>query len=363
MSTDQTTSRGGYVEGVSIGRSGVEVTQFGLGTWAVGGPAHNLGLPMGWAPVSAEAALAGLRTGYELGVRYFDTADVYGLGSSEELLGRFIATVDRGDIVVSGKAGYQHHLGEHSMDPVNLRAAVTGSLRRLNLAHLDMLALHHNDFGPQQRWLEPAAEFLRELRRAGTVRAIGIRGPHRFAPTRYQDDRGATSKTDEFHSAFHAIEPDYVSMRCNLLTPRVAADEVDAYAWTRERNVAVVGYKVLGQGLLTGRYHAGFEARNFGQGDHRSRKHWFSEQGREQLRPAIEGLGRAFGESPSERIALAIQYCRQRMPGAALLLGFTTADQVRQSLTAARPALDAQELAAAEAIVRDALVGVGRYLP
>ncbi len=65
----------------------------GIGCWAIGGPDVNLGLPMGWGPIDEGAALAGLERAYELGTSLFDTADVYGHGRSERLLGQLVKQV------------------------------------------------------------------------------------------------------------------------------------------------------------------------------------------------------------------------------------------------------------------------------
>jgi aryl-alcohol dehydrogenase-like predicted oxidoreductase len=76
-----------------LGSSGLQVSALGVGCWAIGGPAVNLGLPMGWSTADDKATLRGLLRAFELGATLFDTADVYGLGHSERLLGRFLRQV------------------------------------------------------------------------------------------------------------------------------------------------------------------------------------------------------------------------------------------------------------------------------
>ncbi len=79
------------------------VSAIGAGCWTIGGVATNNGVPIGWDNVDSGAAYAGLCRASELGVTLYDTADVYGLGRSERLLGRLLAQLPRDDVVVCSK--------------------------------------------------------------------------------------------------------------------------------------------------------------------------------------------------------------------------------------------------------------------
>jgi methylglyoxal reductase len=70
-----------------LGARGIEVSPLGIGCWAIGGEGMNLGLPMGWSTARENASLQGLFRAFELGANLFDTADVYGHGRSERLIG------------------------------------------------------------------------------------------------------------------------------------------------------------------------------------------------------------------------------------------------------------------------------------
>jgi aryl-alcohol dehydrogenase-like predicted oxidoreductase len=85
---------------------GLRVHPLGIGCLAMGGPDTNRGLPMGWSTADQAASLAGLGTACQLGANLFDTADVYGHGRSERLLGHLVARVRRDSLVISSKVGY-----------------------------------------------------------------------------------------------------------------------------------------------------------------------------------------------------------------------------------------------------------------
>jgi aryl-alcohol dehydrogenase-like predicted oxidoreductase len=93
-----------------LGRSGIEVSEVGFGCWAIGGPAIADGMPDGWGDVDDEESVAALRRGLELGVTFFDTADVYGAGHSEQVLGRALAG-HRDEVVIATKFGYTFDAG------------------------------------------------------------------------------------------------------------------------------------------------------------------------------------------------------------------------------------------------------------
>ncbi len=76
-----------------LGKSGLLVSEIGIGCWAIGGLDWNLNMEMGWGDTNDEQSLAGLYKAFDLGANHFDTADVYGHGHSERLIGIFLKSV------------------------------------------------------------------------------------------------------------------------------------------------------------------------------------------------------------------------------------------------------------------------------
>src|SRR5215213_10772325 len=87
-----------------LGRTGLKVSAIGFGAWAIGGFAEGSGAPIGWGRSNDDESLAAIRRARELGVNFFDTADSYGFGRSESLLG-IVLSRTRKDVVIATKVG------------------------------------------------------------------------------------------------------------------------------------------------------------------------------------------------------------------------------------------------------------------
>jgi methylglyoxal reductase len=334
----------------SLGGCGITVPAVGIGCWAIGGADENLGLPMGWSSGSDEtASLTGLETAWELGARLFDTADVYGHGRSERLIGHLVTQVPRDEIVLSSKVGYFVGTAEHGFDPRHMRHQLEQTLDNLGTGHLDIYAMHHAEFGPGDRWLGPAVDAMRSFREEGLIRAIGMRGPHRFAPDRLSTTpelRG--DKIARFQGVFQAVQPDVLAIRDNLLTPGKSSAGIFAFA--EAHNCGVLINKPLAQGLLTGTYDPD-SPRAFGLGDHRGRKRWFTPPAVRIINDGLAELRAVIGPETRDLIRIALWSCLDRYRHAAVLTGFTSAGQVRTNLTCLVESPSADQLTKARAIM------------
>lgn len=335
-----------------LGATGITVPAIGIGCWAIGGPDDNLGMPMGWSTGADEAqSLAGLETAWHCGARLYDTADVYGHGRSERLLGRLVAQIPRHEIVLASKVGYFAGTAEHGFEPRHMRRQLEQSLDNLQTDHLDLYALHHPNFGTEDRWLHPAIDAMRTFRDQGLIRAIGMRGPHRFALDRLTtppDQCG--DKIARFRALFDKIKPDVLAVRDNLLTPSRRSEGVFSFA--NERNVGILISKPLGQGLLTGTYRADVQ-RAFGAGDHRLRKRWFQPDAIEIINAGLDRVRAIVGPRTKDLIRVALWGCLDRSPNAVVLVGFTNPDQVAMNLGSLNLRPDADEITAAREIMAD----------
>src|SRR5215813_5035937 len=132
-----------------LGRSGIEVSEIGFGCWAIGGPFTMDGRPDGWGAVDDGESVAAVRRAMHLGITFFDTADVYGAGHSEEVLGRALAG-HRDEVVIATKFGYTFDAGRRVIagedtSPGYIRRACQASLRRLGTDRIDLYQLHVGD--------------------------------------------------------------------------------------------------------------------------------------------------------------------------------------------------------------------------
>lgn len=142
---------------------------------------------MGWGPVDDCVALTGLERAHQLGVSLFDTADVYGHGRSERLLGRLVEQVPRDSVVLSSKVGYFVGTASHGYHPRHMRHQLEQTLENLRTDYVDIYFFHHAEFGPGDIHLESAIEAMQRFRAEGLIRTVGMRGPHRFALDRLAD--------------------------------------------------------------------------------------------------------------------------------------------------------------------------------
>ncbi|MEV6111672.1 aldo/keto reductase [Streptomyces sp. NPDC052109] len=158
----------------TLGRSGIEVSALGFGCWAIGGEWQSAdGQPLGWGKVDDEESVRAVHRALDLGVTFFDTADVYGTGHSETVLGRALGK-RRDDVVLATKWGNVFDPDTHTRTgsddtPAYVRRALTASLRRLGTDHIDLYQFHLSDADPARA--TELRDVCEELVAEGLIRA------------------------------------------------------------------------------------------------------------------------------------------------------------------------------------------------
>ncbi|CAN5475153.1 aldo/keto reductase [soil metagenome] len=156
-----------------FGNTKLEVSEIGFGTWGIGGPSMVGDIPIGWGEVNDETSIKALKTAYGLGVNFYDTADFYGLGHSEELLG--ITFGNEKDIIIASKVG--HRVDENQSIYTDytknyILKACEDSLRRLQRETIDFYQLHTAKKSDLEKGeCIEALEFLKEQ---GKIRYWGV---------------------------------------------------------------------------------------------------------------------------------------------------------------------------------------------
>jgi len=152
------------------------VSPLGLGCWAIGGPMRGAdGKPIGWGDVDDGESMRAIRRALDLGVTFFDTADVYGAGHSERILGAALGQ-DRDRVVIATKFGNTFADGDRratgtDSSPAYVRRACEASLARLGTDRIDLLQLHVGELPETES--DAIAGVLEELVGEGTIRAYG----------------------------------------------------------------------------------------------------------------------------------------------------------------------------------------------
>jgi aryl-alcohol dehydrogenase-like predicted oxidoreductase len=218
------------------GRSAIITSALGIGCWAVGGQwQDSAGNALGWGHTDDDESINALRRAIELGVTFFDTADVYGAGHSETILGRAIRS-HRENLVIASKWGNTFDTVTRTMTGTNptpeyVRPALIASLRRLDIDYLDLYQLHLSDASPAEgaRLRDACQDLVDE----GLIRGY------------------AWSTDDPDRAAVFASGRDCVAVQheCSVLH-----DAPDMLALCAERNIASINRTPLAMGLLTGKY-------------------------------------------------------------------------------------------------------------
>lgn len=212
---------------VTIGKSDVIATPLGLGTNAVGG--YNL-----FPNLKDQDGLDLVKAGIEGGITLLDTAYVYGLGHSEELVGQAIKDFDRHQLVIATKGAHDFSTGEQVIrnDPKFLTDQVEQSLKRLNTDYIDIYYIHFPDHDTPKA---EAVGALQRLKEQGKIRAIGVSN---FSLDQIKE-ANADGYVDVVEDEFSLLHQDH---------------GVDMLPYLKENNISFVPYFPLASGLLTGKY-------------------------------------------------------------------------------------------------------------
>jgi aryl-alcohol dehydrogenase-like predicted oxidoreductase len=221
----------------TLGRSGIEVSALGMGCWAIGGPFFEKGTPLGWGEVDDEESLRAIQRALDLGVTFFDTANVYGAGHSERVLGKAFAGI-RKDVVIATKFNalfdeVTREVTGSSCTPADIRTACEDSLHRLNTDYIDLYQFHDNGY-PADR-AEPVRETLEALVEEGKIRVYGW-------STDFPD------RAEVFAQGKNCAS---IQLELNVLD-----DNPAVIALCEKYNLAAINRGPLAMGLLTGKYTA-----------------------------------------------------------------------------------------------------------
>ena len=297
-------------------RTDIQVSALGLGCWAIGGPWTFNGEPAGWGEVDDDESVRAIRRALDLGVTLFDTADVYGCGHSERVLGRALAG-RRDDAVIVTKVGNvfdeQTRTGGGSdVSPAYLRRACDASLRRLGTDRIDVYLVHDGIAGPEG--VPAVVDVLEELVAAGKVRWYG------------------SSMSDPAIVRAMAEGPHMVASQHEL---SVLRGELEALDVAEELGLASLNRSPLAMGLLSGRYRPdALPAAD----DVRRNSPWydFFDQGGAMER-YLERIGEARAELTADGRSLvqgALGWIWSRSPATLPLPGFRTVAQVEENAAA-----------------------------
>ena len=221
-----------------LGNSSLALTPIGLGAWAIGGEWQ-----FGWGPQEDAESIATIRRAVERGLNWIDTAAVYGLGRSEEVVGQALRDIPRSErpyvFTKCSLVWDENKTVSHSLSPSSIRKEVEASLRRLETERIDLYQIHWPAWpaspqGHNAGTVEEAWSTLVALRDEGKVAFIGVSNFDVALLKRIQAIETPVS-----------LQPPY-----SMLRPEI---EQDILPFCLQHNIGVIPYSPMQSGLLTGK--------------------------------------------------------------------------------------------------------------
>ncbi len=312
-----------------LGNSGLSVSPVIFGAWAAGG--------WYWGPQDDADSIRAIHAALDAGVNCIDTAPIYGMGHSEEVVGKAIKG-RRDKVLLATKCGLRwdtpgegsNHWTYKALDGTekvvvrNLRkhaviAEVEQSLRRLGTDTIDLYQCH---------WPDPSApvaetmEAMVTLKEQGKIRAIGVSN---FTP-----DMMAECLR---HGPLASDQPPYSLLRRDI--------EADVLPFCREHNIGVIVYSPLEQGILTGKVTM---ERTFPEGDYRAGRPWFQPANRRRVLEALEKVKPIAAAHNATLGQVAAAWAIAQPGVTAAIIGARSPEQARENARAADVRLSAPEL-------------------
>jgi aryl-alcohol dehydrogenase-like predicted oxidoreductase len=311
----------------TLGNSDMQLTPLGFGSWAIGG-GNWAG---GWGPQDDRQAIEAIERAIELGMNWIDTAAVYGLGHSEELVGQAVRGMARKPYIFTKcvlRWNDQRQI-YNSMKADSIRYECEASLRRLGVDQIDLYQIHWPD---PDEGIEEGWETLARLQEEGLVRWIGVSN---FNVTQLQRAQRIAPIT--------SLQPPY-----SLLDRHI---EADILPYCEQNNIGVIVYSPMASGLLTGAMTRERIA-NFPQDDWRRSNRWFQEPQLTQNLALAERLGQIGARHGCSAGEVAIAWTLRLPAVTGAIAGGRSVQQVQGVVKALEFRLDEDELAEIDAMER-----------
>jgi aryl-alcohol dehydrogenase-like predicted oxidoreductase len=309
-----------------LGNSDLDITTLGFGAWAIGGT----GWQYGWGPQEDDQSIAAIRRALDLGINWIDTAAIYGVGHSEEVVARALEGVTQRPYVFTKCGMTANDRGEpmRLLKADAIRRECEASLRRLRVDVIDLYQIHWPNNDIEEAWSE-----LARLKEAGKVRYIGVSN----------FDVGQLEKVMKIASVT-SLQPPF-----SLIDREV---EPEILPFCLKHGIGVINYSPMYSGLLSGAMTAE-RAAALPKDDWRSRNPYFQPPRLERNLKLVELLreiGARHGRSPGE-VAIAWTLRNPAITGA--IVGARNAEQVEGWVGAASLTLNDAEFARINAFVAE----------
>jgi aryl-alcohol dehydrogenase-like predicted oxidoreductase len=306
-----------------LGSSDLEITPIGVGAWAMGGA----GWQFAWGPQDDNESIAAIHAALDQGINWIDTAAIYGLGHSEEVVARALAGRPQKPLVFTkcGIVWDERREPKRTIEPESIRKEVEQSLQRLKLDVIDLYQIHWPE---PDNLVEAAWAMMAKLKEQGKVRHIGVSN---FNVKQMQRAHAIAPIT--------SLQPPY-----SIISPDI---EKEILPYALENNIGVIVYSPMKSGLLTGAMTRERVAA-MPEDDYRQRTPNFKEpllSRNLELAGLLATIGRRHGRTAGE-VAIAWTLRHPAVTGA--IVGMRSAKQVDGVIGAAGFRLSVDEIAEIE---------------
>ena len=292
-----------------LGRTGEKVSRIGLGTWSYGG-ANTVGKnqPIGWAGQEDSDSRTALQKAFRVGINHWDTADVYGDGRSEQIIGTMWDEIPRNDIFIATKVGWDMGPHNHWYHPEQMRANMERSLKNLKTDCVDLMYLHHCNFGKQEQYFDDAVETIRRFQAEGKTRFIGL----------------SDWASDKVMNFIERVDPDVIQPYRNVMDDTYEVTGLKNYV--ESNNLGICFFSPIKHGLLTGKYT---EPATFETGDFRKTVKDFADQKLiDKMKTNKSKLEQRFANHPQPVMHGLVDALLTDAPTGCVLLGQRNVEQV-----------------------------------
>lgn len=298
---------------IRLGRTGEMVSAVSLGTWSYGGENTSGSIPVGWADQNNTDSQSALSACWEIGINHWDTADVYGDGSSEQVIGAMWNTIPRDDIFLATKVGWDQGFQNHWYDVRSMRTNMERSLTNLKTDRVELMYLHHCNFGKNGEYFDDAYAELKKFQEEGKTRFVGL----------------SDWDMKKIMSYIKKADPDVVQPYRNVYDDHYASSGLQKHV--EDNDLGVCFFSPLMHGLLSGKYSKPPE---FKSGDFRDRVQAFKDQDiLDKMRENADRLNERYSDHPYPVMRGVIDTLISDSKNSCVLLGQRNIDQVNVAKT------------------------------
>jgi aryl-alcohol dehydrogenase-like predicted oxidoreductase len=309
-----------------LGSSGIEVSEISLGSWLT----YSGG-------VAREQAEACVRTAFEEGINFIDTANVYGRGAAESLLGEVLSGYDRSSYVLATKVYFQMSDTDRGLSAAQIHKQIDASLERLRTDYVDLYQCHRYD---EDTPLQETMQALTEVVEAGKARHIGF---SEWPVEKIEESLALPGVTRWVSS-----QPQYSMLW--------RAPEAEVIPLCEREHISQIVWSPLGQGVLTGKYRPGEQPPADSRAASDSMSDFIGQLMQDPVLEAVQRLRPVAEEAGLTMPQLALAWVLRQSNLASAIVGASRPEQVRANASASGITLDGPTLAAVDEALGDVIV-------